>query len=510
MNFPFEPPTGLDSDDTVYTAPGKWRDASMVRFWRDSWQALGGWERLTFNTIGGVCRSVFGWTDFSSGTPAGSVAFGTHQSLELWQAGGYYSLTPTIGFTAGQKDGTGGAGFSTGGFGVGLFGEPSTSDYFPLTWSLCTYGNELIANPRGQGIFIWANNTASPAALLANAPAKVTCTVCPTTRQIMALGCNEEVSGVFNPLAIRFSDLEQPTVWTTTVTNNAGEYILPGSGEIVAGRLCGDHVLVWTTDALFLGTYIGSPTQTWAFEKVGDHCGSISPGAPIIRGQEAIWISPDHNFWSYVLGGVPQIVPCPIRDDFAENVAIGQSDKIVGASISSFGEAVWFYPDTRDGLEVSRELRVSPDGWIRGRLARTAFLDAGPHAYPIGVSYDPVAGTGAAYWHEKGHSADGGPITGWIEGTDFYIAEAQGGLMIGGVWPDFRDQIGALSLTLYLRDHPQATERVKGPWLLAPGLSKRSFRAAGRICRVRFDFSSGPFFARQGKLEFDVQAIGGR
>lgn len=506
MNIPFQPDPGLIVDDTKFASVGSWRDASMVRFFRGQWQIMGGWEKLTLDVLGGVCRAVFGWTD---GTTF-NVAFGTHQTLELWQGGAKYDITPAAGFTPGAIDGTGGAGYGTGAFDVGEYGEPSTADAFPLTWSLGAFGSWLIANPRNQGIFAWQNNTATPAAALANAPVNVAYTLSVPQRQIMALGCNEEVSGTFNPLCIRWSDIEAPTVWNTASDNNAGEYILAGGGRIVCGRVVGDYVLVWTDVALYLGTFIGAPDETWRFQKVGDHCGAISPGAPVVRGQEATWISPDHNFWSYGLGGAPQIIDCPIRLDFAENVSLGQGDKIVGASVSTFGEVCWFYPDARDGLEVSRDLRVSSQGWTRGRLARTAFMDAGPATYPVGVSSDPVAGTGAAYWHEKGHTADGGPLAGWIESNDFYLNAAQAGVMVDGCWPDFADQLGALQLTIFMRERPQALERVKGPWTLAPGKSQRSFRASGRIARVRFDFNSAPAFARGGQVMFDVSPIGGR
>jgi len=504
-NIPFVPPPGLVSNDTTFDAPGRWWDASMVRFYQGSWQTVGGWERLTTDTISGACRAVFGWSD---GAAVLNIAFGTHQALQVWQGGLLATITPAVGFTPGAVDGTGGAGYGTGVYGMGTYSSPSTADYFPLTWSLGAFGSWLIANPRNQGIFRWENVLATPAALLPNAPARVTYTLCLPQRQIMALGCNEEVSGTFNPLCIRWSDIEDPENWTTATNNNAGEYILEGGGRIVCGRVIGDYVFIWTDVAVYLGTFVGSPDQTWSFNKIGDHMGSISPGGPVISSQTAMWISPDAQFWSCTLGGVPQIVDCPIRDDFKENIALGQSDKIVGSTVSPFSEVVWFYPDGRDGLENSRELRISPEGWCRGRMARLAFMDTGPAAYPVGVDYNGA--TGNAYWHEKGSSADGGMIAGWIESTDFYWDEAQGQMGVNGVWPDFLNQAGQIWLTLKTRRRPQSTERVHGPWTLSPGQEQRSFRASGRIFRVRYEFNSVPAFVRYGRHEFDVSPLGGR
>lgn len=499
---PFTPPPGLTNDDTAFASLGSWRNGSLARFYGDNWQVKGGWERLTFDNLSGVCRAVYGWTGTDD---VQVIAFGLHNALKVWRASLVSDITPP-GFAVGQVDGTGGAGYGTGPYGLNTaYGEPSTEDYFPLTWALSPWGGELIANPRGQGIYHWLGNPAVPAAVIATAPAQVTYALTVPQRQVMAFGCNEEVGGVFNPLAIRWSDIEDETDWTTLPSNNAGEAILESGGRIVCARVIGDYVLVWTSVSLFLGTFLGDPAQTWRFERVGSNCGAISPGAPVVRGQNVIWIAPDRTFWTYTLGGQPQLVTSPIRNMFEDNMALGQDDKIVGGTVSTWGEVCWFYADSRDGLEVSRSFSLGSQGWSRDVLARSAFVDAGPQANPIGVSPD-----GWVYWHEKGQSADGAPLVGFIESNDFYLGAADGGLMVNGVWPDFREQVGTLRLTLFGREHPQAVERTYGPWLLAPGQAKRSFRLAARIVRVRFDFNSAPAYARAGQVQFDVAPIGGR
>jgi hypothetical protein len=363
----------------------------------------------------------------------------------------------------------------------------------------------LIANPRGRTIYSWDTVTANKAAPVTGAPKQVTYTVVTPQRQLMALGCNEELSGTFNHLAIRWSDIEDINDWTTTPTNNAGEWILESGGRIVCGRIIGDFVYVWTLDGLFQGSFVGAPGQTWKFERIGSNCGAISPGAPIVKSQYVVWVAPDKTFWSCGLGGAPAVVDCEIRNMFSEHVTSGQEDKIIGASNATFSEFTWFWPDDRDGFECSRAMSFSKDGWSRDLLARSAFIDAGPQPYPIGVSP-----TGSAYWHEKGHSNDGAPLTGFIESTDFYLAEAEGGVMLNGIWPDFIGQQGSISLTVYTRELPQSTQRAHGPWSLAPGQSRRPIRVAGRIARVRFDWSSAPAYARGGKSEFETAPIGGR
>jgi len=501
-NTPFSPPPGLTSDDTVFAAPGRWGNGSLARFYQGGWQIKGGWERLTLDNLGGVCRSVHTWTDTVSVL---DIAFGLHNGLKVWQGSLLSDIAP-VGFVPGQIDGTGGAGVGTGAYGVGTYGTPSTVEFFPLTWSLDNWGGDLLANPRGRGIYQWEQDPLVRAIPLPGAPAKVTYMQVAPQRQVFAFGCNEQVSGVFNDLCIRWSDIEDNTDWVPTSANNAGEWILESGGRIVCARFVGDYAYVWTSDGLFMGTFVGAPGQTWKFERVGMNCGAISPGAPVVRSQAVMWISPDRVFWTCALGGAPQIVDCPIRQMFVDHIVAGQDDKIVGTSTSTFRELTWFWPDDRDGgFEPSRAVSFNPDGWSRDVLARSAYTDAGPQPFPVGVHPN-----GRVYWQEKGHSDDGAPLTGYLESTDFYLGEAEGGVLVNGIWPDFRNQQGPMLLTIRTREFPQSPQRPHGPWSLSPGQAKRDFRLSGRIACIRYDWSSAPAFARGGKSELDVQRIGGR
>ncbi len=57
---------------------------------------------------------------------------------------------------AGLADGTGGAGYGTGAYSVGGYGLPSSTVYYPRTWSLDNWGQNLLACPRGGGLYEWA------------------------------------------------------------------------------------------------------------------------------------------------------------------------------------------------------------------------------------------------------------------------------------------------------------------------------------------------------------------
>ena len=64
-----------------------------------------------------------------------------------------------FGLNAGNQDGLAGAGFGTGGYGSGTYGGSNSGlTLYPRSWSFAFWGQNLVANPRGQAIFEWAPN----------------------------------------------------------------------------------------------------------------------------------------------------------------------------------------------------------------------------------------------------------------------------------------------------------------------------------------------------------------
>lgn len=55
----------------------------------------------------------------------------------------------------GNKDGLSGAGYGTGGDGLGPFGGQTAQTLYPRTWSLDNWGQNLLASPRGGSLYQW-------------------------------------------------------------------------------------------------------------------------------------------------------------------------------------------------------------------------------------------------------------------------------------------------------------------------------------------------------------------
>lgn len=504
MKFTVDLPAGLVSNDTSLAAQGRYFDMSGARFWDGKPQILGGYESIIFDLVPGVCRTVMQWTDNAGNQ---NVALGRHNGLSLYYGGALYDITPAA-FVAGNIDGSAGAGYGTGGYGEGPYGEATTDPVFPMTWSFGNYGETLIANPREQGIFQWSNNTANPAVPLTGAPTKAVFTLVAPQRQVIAFGCTPVGSPDIDPLCIRGSDIEDPTDWTPTTANNAFEYVLDSGSRIVCARIIGPYLMVWTDVAFYLGTFIGAPDETWRFERQGMHCGAIGPNAPVIDGQFAKWPSPDGQFWVAGIGGPPQNIPCPIQSDYFSNLAIGQNDKIIGTTISRYREVRWFYADARDGYEISRSVALNEQAeWSRDATQpRTAYCDASPSADPIGVTYE-----GNLYWQERGTTADGGRLTGYLETADFLLGDGEDLMQVNTCWPDFKGQQGAINRYLLTRLYPQdTTVRTKGPYQFTPDKRKKNFRATGRLARIRDEWNASPAQARWGVTTFDLETAGQR
>src|SRR5690606_27383347 len=131
----------------------------------------------------------------------------------------------------GAIDGTDTAGYGTGGYGVGPYGQTSpTEAFYPRTWSFGAWGENLLASPRGGGLYLWENDTDTAAAAVDNAPTQVTyALVAPMEGGYMAfaLGCDQWDGSGFSPTCIRHSAVRDITDWDITDTaSTSRQYFL--------------------------------------------------------------------------------------------------------------------------------------------------------------------------------------------------------------------------------------------------------------------------------------------
>lgn len=500
MRIAFDPPAGLITNGTGFASSGTWTDTDNVRFCEGRVQTIGGWQLAFGESLVGVCRNILGWTNIAG---VQNIAFGTHIALQVHVGGVLAHITPA-GLAPGSVDTSGGGpGYGTGAFGSGTYSVPSS--LFTLrTWSLDTWGETLLAVPRGGTLYQWTNEAGTEAAVVANAPTEISAMLVTPERQILALGCNEELSNDFNPLCVRGCNIEDPTDWTTSASNNAFEHILEGGGHIVSGRMVGAYVAVWTDSALHQGQFLGNPEQTYRFDRIDNNCGLIGPNAACVLGGIAYWIGKDKQVRAWAPGLRPSIVQCPISKDFEDNLHSEQPAKIVAVSNSCYDEVWFFYPDKRDGNENSRyiALSVNAGAWFRGQLARTAACDAGVLSHPLAAT-----ASGEAFFHEMDSDANGEPLSWRACSAAYYVDEGKRLLQIQAISPDFKEQEQTIELRVHTRLAPQSDRRTHGPFELTRSQNRSHFRVSGAIMELEF---SGSGYVHFGKPTFDATLLGVR
>ena len=505
MKIPLDLPPGLYADDTQFATPGVWRSGNWARFVDGRPQTKGGYITANATTLSGVCRGAFAWTDNQA---TQNIAFGTHTNLYILKMDTVSDITPS-GLEDGLVDQVDRYGFGEGGFGEGPFGGGPLLRTFPRTWTFDTFGEWLVANPRGKGVYSWQNDPASIAAAVSNAPANVFCVAVTPQRQLLAFGCSEETSGSFNPMCIRGSDIQDITDWTTSSDNNAFEHILKGGGEIIRGLIVGDYVAVWTDTGLHQGQYLGQPGQTYKFDHIASDCGLAAPHAVTEHNGIAYWMTPDLQFYSWYPGSLPQRIPCPISDDVESGLTRFQIAKVLASPISQFGEIEWHFPHTGNenssyvSFSIRETLRTGNPVWSQGSVVRTAMIDSGPQQYPVAVNTG-----GTIFYHENGNDADGAALSWNIQSSSVYLDEAENRVLVRGMWPDLRGQQGDVTLTVYSRDWPQASDASETTATITTSTNKNDFMAEGRAFAFKFSGSADPSYARLGKPLFDVKKSG--
>jgi hypothetical protein len=339
------------------------------------------------------------------------------------------------------------------------------------------------------------------------APTENTCMIVTAEDMVMVGGTIDEDSGEFDPLLTRWCARRNNRLWTPGLEdgNTAGFYRLALGSRIVkllAGR--GENP-TWTDDCLFVSRFNPDPTINYSFTHLGRGNGLIGPNAATIAGGIAWWFGSAGEFMRYA-GGAIDHLPCPVRRAFIENLAPSQKDKIYASGIASFDEVIWLYPDARDGNECSRYLKYNwaesqgAGCWDVGTFARSAWVDSRAFAYPLAAGTD-----GKLYFQEKGDSADGDALSGFIESGAYSLANGNIAAVMG-LRPDFADLVGGLTLTI--TTSTEDTDTTIGPYDITSMTRKVDFRAQGLEITMRWDFNSAPAFAREGTIQLDIRATG--
>ena len=347
-------------------------------------------------------------------------------------------------------------GFGVGGFGVGGFGVGSAQPSVPGTpitaidWTLDNFGQNLIACPAGGAIYYWQPNGQLQNAQIIGGNGPLVNSgifVAMPERQVIAYGSSFNLAP--DPLLIRWSDIEDYTVWNATPTNQAGSYRIPTGSKIVAGIQGPQQGLIWTDLDLWAMQYIGAPL-VYGFNKIGSNCGAVSRHCIGQMNGGIYWMSQKQFFNS--MGSGPQAIPCPIWDVIFQNINTSYLNKVCCGVNSQFNEVTWYYPSASSTENDSYvKYNVALAQWDYGTLGRTAWIDQSVLGSPIGAGSDNWL-----YQHEVGNDAVyNGQTTGMQSSFStgyFSLNEADNLVFVDQIWPDMKwgTYSGNTNATVYL------------------------------------------------------------
>jgi len=338
---------------------------------------------------------------------------------------------------------------------------------------------------------------------------------------VVALG-TVQVDGTYNPTCVRSSDLANNKSWVPDTDSLASEYILRGGGgRLMAGLATRQQNLVWGDNGVFSLQYVGRAGNAFDVNLLGTGCGLISRHAMAEQNGFVFWVANTKQFFIFRgLGstslGIPEIIPCSIREDVFDNLDFEQSLKVHAGINPAFSEVWFFFPDLRDATMVDNQpigecSRVAAFSWTEGhwvphKLARTAWEPSGVFNNPIAL-----APNGYMFDHEVGTTANGAALNAWLETSDFDIEDGANLMAMQSIIPDFKAQTGDVRFSLRLRQYPQGPMTVRNDLPLStPSKQRVLFRAMARQARLRIASASTGAFWRLGAIRIELQKTGAR
>lgn len=204
------------------------------------------------------------------------------------------------------------------------------------------------------------------------------------SRFVMLFGTNALGGTAIDPLLIRWSDQENPTMWTPSVTNQAGDIRLSAGSEIITHLQSRQEILVWTDTALYGMQYVGPPI-VWTTQILGDNLSIISSNAVALASGVTYWMGVD-KFYKY--DGRVSTLRCDLRRYIFNDINLTQSEQIFAGTNEGFNEIWWFYcSENSTAIDKYVIYNYAEDIWYYGTIARTAWLDSGIRDYPVAAGY---------------------------------------------------------------------------------------------------------------------------
>ena len=335
------------------------------------------------------------------------------------------------------------------GWGVGAWGRSGWGQGAPAPliqpqrdWWFDNFDNDVAMNIRGGAIYYWTytqtgggNPAFTVPVELQNMPeasdAPIIATqvlVSQNQKILLALGTNDYGLTTFNPLLIRWSDIDNPFNWTPSIENSAGFLQLPSGSKIVCGLRTRQEVLIWTTSILYSLQFVAT-NDVFNYQQLADNISIISPRAKATANNTTYWMGLD-KFYMY--NGTVTTLPTSLRNHVFSNLNFDQADQIICGTNEGWNEVWWFYPSanstSNDKYVIWNHVEQV---WYYGTIDRSAWSDSPLRKYPQSVRTD-----GYVFNQEQGADDDVLPMASFITSNDLDLDDGEQFTLIRRMIPD--------------------------------------------------------------------------
>ena len=428
-------------------------------------------------------------------------------------------------------------GWSVGTWGSGAWGsQTATSNINQLRiWTHDNFGENLIINPRGGGIYRWLDSGGF-GTRAANLSAVSGANLVPTVglqvitsevdRHLIVLGADpisgSSRTGVLDPMLVAFSDAENELDFEPLSTNSAGSLRISSGSFIVGATKSRQEILIWTDTSLYSMAFIGPPL-TFAVNLVNEGAGLIGPKA-MITAPSGVFFASKTGF--YVYNGAVQKLSCTVQEYVFSDLDLTQAFKCHMGLNSEYGEIWFFYPSIEDGTrEISRYViyNYEENHWSIGSLVRYAWLDAGIEDAPIAAATD--SSQQFLFEHETGYDNLSEGMAGvFIESADIDIGSGENFSFVKKVIPDvnfiFAPSVSnnaAVNFVLKRRNYPGDSLVTDSTSQIEQTTQFKNLRSRARQIVLRFESDDDltgsdatGYKWRIGSTRVDVQPSGRR
>tara|TARA_R110002126_G_scaffold78923_3_gene196250 strand:- start:75 stop:1925 length:1851 start_codon:yes stop_codon:yes gene_type:complete len=404
-------------------------------------------DGVTFSgvtTFGGIPASELNTTQTITYINANTFSFTvTSTATSASTTGGGTAIYAGFQINIGNEITVYGYGWGAGSWGRSGWGEGASAPvvFIQRDWWFDNFDNDVVMNIRGGAIYYWTYSQVSgdpvytpPVELqfmagASDCPIQATQMLVSQNQKILlAFGANDYGFTTFNPLLIRWSDIDNPLNWTPTIENSAGFLQLPSGSRIVCASRVRQEILVWTTSILYSLQFTGT-NDIFAYQQLADNISIISPRAKATANNTTYWMGLD-KFYMY--NGTITTLPTQLRNHVFNNLNFEQADQIISGTNEGWNEIWWFYPSANSNQNDSYVIWNHVElVWYYGTIDRSAWIDSPLRQYPQSVRTD-----GYYYNQEQGCDDDTLPMASYIISSDTDLQDGEHLMLIKRIIPD--------------------------------------------------------------------------